>query len=171
MKNTRSLGNHRYTYNIFKHSLQRPAVALKQNQVSRCFFVLMQTCFRVSDSSSEDTRGLKASVSEERCKHPPACLLHGRVEAKEPVGQDYPAQQGAEETLGFRPFVRNISCVSCLWELQSKQKANFGTDVICPLKSKVSPKTSSQQNEQNENKPLVTKLVTKSMKKLSFHWL
>ncbi|TRZ12995.1 hypothetical protein HGM15179_014110 [Zosterops borbonicus] len=97
----------------------------------------MKTCFRVSDSPSEDIRGLKASLSEEKCKPPPACLLHGKVEAKEPVGQDYPAQQGAEESLGFRPFVRNISCIFCLWELQSKQKANFGTDVICPLKSKI----------------------------------
>lgn len=140
MKNTRSLGNHRYTYNIFKHSLQTPAVALKENQVSRWLFGLMKTCFRVSDSPSEDIRGLKASLSEEKCKPPPACLLHGKVEAKEPVGQDYPAQQGAEESLGFRPFVRNISCIFCLWELQSKQKANFGTDVICPLKSKVSSK-------------------------------
>lgn len=169
MKNTRSLRNHRYTYNISKHSLQRPAVALK---VSGWLCVLMKTCFRVSDSTSEDTRGLKASLSEEKWKHPPPCLLHGKVGAKEPAGQDYPAQQGAEETLGFRPFVRNMSYIFCLWELQSKQKANFGTDVICPLKSKVSPKTSSQQKEQNENKPLArTKLVAKSMKKLSFHQL
>lgn len=107
----------------------------------------MKTHFRISDSSSEDSRGLKASLNAEKWKHPPACLLHGKVEAKELVGQDYPAQQVSVETLGFRPFVRNISYIFCLWELQSKQKVHFGTDVIFPLKSKVSPKTSSQQKE------------------------
>lgn len=98
MKSTRSLRNHKCTYNIFKHSIQRPAIALKKNQVSRCLFVLTKTRFRVSDSSSEDTRDLKASLNEEKWKHPPASLLHGKVEAKEPVGQDYPAQKGAEKT-------------------------------------------------------------------------
>jgi len=52
-----------------------------------------------------------------------------------------PAQQSAEETLGFRSFVRSTSYVFRLWELQSKQKANLGTDMSCPSKSKVSAKT------------------------------
>lgn len=50
-----------------------------------------------------------------------------------------------------------------------KEKANFGTDVIFPLKSKVSPKISSQQKEQNEKKPLArTEVVTKSMRSYLF---
>lgn len=51
----------------------------------------------------------------------------------------YPSMQGEEDMLEFRPFVKSASY---LWELQSKQKANLGTDMIGASESDVSAKTS-----------------------------
>lgn len=103
-------------------------MAPKGNQVSRWHCVAGPLTLVMK------TPGALKPLSVKRNASTSLHYLTRRWKQKTQVDRANPAQQGAEETLLSRSFVRGISSIFCLQELQSKQKANLGADMSCPSK-------------------------------------
>lgn len=81
-----------------------------------------ENMLQMSNSCSGNTRGIKASVGEEKQEHL-APLLRGKVEAKEAVGQGYLRTAWHRGDILFRTwFVRGTSSTFCLWNYKESKK-------------------------------------------------
>lgn len=81
-----------------------------------------ENMLQTSHSSSGNTRAIKASVGEEKWQRLPP-LLHGKVEAKEAVGQGYLRTAWHRGDTSFRTWlVRGTSTIFCLWNYKESEK-------------------------------------------------